>query len=119
MNRNDMNRFRVRAVVALCAISAVQLVDRPARGQQISISPRSDLWVTDGTVNALTESCGVLYIGGTFRYVGPKTGSFAAIDASTAAVETSFPRMLGSVFGVAEDGAGGCYIGGAFTTLEG
>ena len=77
-----------------------------------------NLWVTNGTVNATAFSGNTIYIGGTFTYVGPSTGSFVAIDSSTGTRDASFPKVAGSVFAIVSDGSGGWFIGGTFTAVD-
>jgi len=86
--------------------------------------PRSDLWVTNGTVYATALDEGnsankILYIGGDFDYVGPRTGTGVALSASTAALVANMPEINGPVYAVVSDGAGGWFVGGSFTTVGG
>src|SRR6267142_4107070 len=67
----------------------------------------TNFWVTDGLVKSVVTDGSTIYVGGYFFYVGPATGSAAAIDASTAALQQPYPRVTGSVNAVAPDGSGG------------
>src|SRR5690606_38744466 len=61
----------------------------PARGARLAVPnsvPRDDLWITNGTVNDFAVEGETLYIAGRFDYVGPSTGSFAQVDATTGAL---------------------------------
>ncbi len=78
-----------------------------------------NMWVTNGEVSAIATSANTIYIGGSFTRVGPNTGSFVGIDAGSGAPVANWPRVAGSVFGSAPDGAGGFYIGGSFTAVAG
>jgi len=78
-----------------------------------------NLWVTNGTVNAVVRDGNTLYIGGAFTLVGPVTGGGVPIDASSGAPESGFPKVEGYVSAVVPDGAGGWYIGGGFTAVGG
>ncbi len=80
--------------------------------------PDSQLWVTNGTVNATAVSGNTLYLGGDFTSVGPLTGSGAALDAA-GAPDLALPVANGQIFAVVPDGAGGWYIGGSFSTVDG
>lgn len=83
-------------------------------------TPRPDFWTTDGTINALVEKCGILYIGGSFSNIGPQTGNCGLISASGGLVSSAFPRFSGGeVNAVAPDGAGGWYVGGLFRFVNG
>ncbi len=77
-------------------------------------------WVTNGTVysTALSEDGGLLYIAGSFTRVGRRTGSFVPVDSATGAVA---PKSVvdGSVYAQVPDGAGGWYLGGSFTRVNG
>lgn len=76
----------------------------------------------DASVDAFAVGAGKIYIGGSFRYVGPATGSFAAIAAASGAVDVNRAKVSGEsaqVNAVVSDGAGGWYIGGTFTHVDG
>jgi len=79
---------------------------------------RPDLYVTDGTVSAITILNNTVYIGGSFQKVGAPTGGAVPIDATTGQ-PTWLPKVAGSVYALAPDGAGGWYIGGSFTHVAG
>src|SRR5262249_652128 len=53
------------------------LVATIAAAQSPSNTPRPELWVVDGFVNSIIESCGTLYLGGAFSNVSKDTGAFA------------------------------------------
>jgi RHS repeat-associated protein len=88
-------------------------------------------WVVDGgngdtpRVNAIKTLDKTVYVGGDFSAVGPRTGSFASLKASSdASYEPSIPEVAGTagtpaggavpVRAIASDGSGGWYIGGEF-----
>ena len=76
--------------------------------------------VPAGTVRTATVSGNLLYIGGNFGYVGPETGRGVPIDALTGQTPSSIAEVGGtSIWAVAPDGAGGWYIGGVFTDVDG
>src|SRR5437667_3517164 len=77
------------------------------------------LWATNGVVRAMALSGNTLYIGGDFTYVGPNTGGFANIDATSVTVVPGSPHVDGTVYASAADGQGGWYIGGNFTRVWG
>jgi hypothetical protein len=70
-------------------------------------------------VRGIAASDGVVYIGGFFTYVGPRTGSFVAIDEATGKPTLTWLRVNGDVRASAPDDAGGWYVGGAFTSVNG
>jgi len=77
------------------------------------------LWVTNGRVRTTQVYSGTVYLGGDFTYVGPATGSGAALSTSTGTPDLSLPRINGQVQVVQPDGAGGWYVGGHFTRVGG
>lgn len=78
-----------------------------------------DIWITDGPVYGMTRDADTLYVGGFFSRVGPATGSALLYDPYTAEALVPWPAVAGNVNAVAADGAGGWYIGGSFTTVQG
>jgi len=84
-----------------------------------NFSPKDNFYVTNGEVDAsvLSPDGKTLYIGGMFSYVGPYTGSGAAIDQDTGDVLANIPYVNGYIKSTAPDGSGGWYIGGAFTKI--
>jgi len=80
---------------------------------------REDFQVPNASVFATALSGNTLYIGGDFTLVGPSTGGFVPIDATTGSVLAGFPKVTGVVYDMVSDGSGGWFIGGAFTTVGG
>ena len=67
-----------------------------------------------------TDNAGNIYIGGSFKHIGPATGGGVPIDKITGrASNAAFPIVVGTVFASAPDGKGGWYIGGSFTGVNG
>ena len=78
------------------------------------------LWVTDGVVHAVARSNNTIYLGGDFKYVGPNTGTGAALDRNTGLLATQqFSHVNGDINAVVPDGKGGWFIGGEFTRVQG
>ena len=76
------------------------------------------LWETEGSVFAMIERGGTVYLGGSFDYVGPHTGSGVAVSSESGAVDPTFPPVEGgAVKAAVADGAGGWFIGGDFTSV--
>jgi hypothetical protein len=75
--------------------------------------------ITNGSVMTMVESGGVVYIGGSFTAVGPRTGSFVAVDRNTGQRAPDWPQVAGNVYKVVPDGNGGWFIGGWFTHING
>jgi hypothetical protein len=74
---------------------------------------------TNGLVRSTVLSGNTLYIGGQFTQVGPASGGWLPIDATTGVLVSGFPKVGGAVQSFAPDGAGGWFIGGAFTAVGG
>jgi hypothetical protein len=90
----------------------------------LSVSPafaqqqKDNLWVTDGEVSAVAAHDNRLYIGGFFSRIGPPTGGLVQLD-GTSGVLTQSLGVDGAVFAIVPDGAGGHYVGGSFTHIQG
>src|SRR5687767_13538345 len=76
-------------------------------------------WGVDGTVNALAVSGTTAFVGGSFVNAGPNTGGFGLVDPADGTLRSDSPAVLGSVLAAIADGAGGWYLGGAFTHVAG
>lgn len=87
--------------------------------QELSNLPRQDFWVTDGAVNAIAVTNDRVFIGGSFRYLGPHTGGGVPVDLETMEPTPKFPKVNGTVSAVEPDGQGGWFIGGNFNTVGG
>lgn len=111
------NAHLVRGLRILCGslCGVLLLVAASADAQTV----RSDLFITNGQVSAQVVRGNTLFLGGSFSFVGPVTGSGIPIDRVTGAPEPGFPRVNGTVMAAAPDGAGGWYIGGLFTSVGG
>src|SRR5262249_11377974 len=103
----------IAAAVAFAGAAVATLAGSPARAQTVA----PDFYITNGQVNAQFVRGNPLYIGGTFNFVGPVTGSGVPVDTSTAAPAAGYPRVNGTVMAVVPDGSGGWYIGGQFTAV--
>lgn len=75
--------------------------------------------ITDADVNAVAYDTvnGLVYLGGSFTYVGPNQGGGAPLDINTGIRSTTFPRVNGRVDMWLEDGSGGWYISGLFNMV--
>jgi len=103
------------AQIALTAVSLV--LASPMVGARTSAA--TELWGTDGTVTAVVRSGNTIFVGGAFANVGPCTGSGVPLDIHGGAVPSRYAKVVGTVFAVAPDGAGGWYIGGWFSAVGG
>lgn len=81
---------------------------------------RRDFWGTDGTVNAIVATNGVVYVGGQFSYVYAPGEKVASYDLFTGTQDREFPSVLGSAINVIlADGNGGWFLGGRFSEVGG
>src|SRR5712691_3320101 len=103
--------------LTLCLLSTAWA---PAAHAAPISDPLSGFFVTNGQVNAMVRSGGILYIGGAFTKVRPYTGFGVALDANTnnpGVEDPTFPRVNSVVHVVLPDDSGGWYIGGEFTDV--
>jgi hypothetical protein len=62
-----------------------------------SSNPDQTAWITNGTVSAVATAGATVYIGGSFTYVGPNTGSGVPVDASSGSPVSSYAKVSGSI----------------------
>lgn len=119
----------------------------PAPGQKSCDPPRARYGsgtatathVADGgtqdapEIRVIEQSGSYVYVGGDFRYFGPRHGSFVALQRTNGNYVPGFPEVAGndfsgvtpppspsaSVRAMASDGAGGWFIGGDFSYVGG
>jgi hypothetical protein len=101
--------------VLVSVLAGVPMLPSPASSQTL----REDLWVTDGSVEAVAVANGAIYLGGSFTRVSPMLGSAALVDAATGAAIAPYSGIQGVVMAVSPDVNGGWYIGGSFTEVGG
>src|SRR5437868_4661090 len=100
------------------ALAGLFLLAMIAHGQHSNL-PREDFWVTDGEVRTVLETNGVVYIGGIFDYVGPVSETGGAFDSISGASLIGFPKFAGTIKVIQGDNAGGWFVGGQFTSVDG
>lgn len=109
-----------------CVVSAVNATGGTSAGDPgwrgLETTP-TELWIGGGgntSVRATALGSGVLYIGGNFSYVGPKTGTFTKVGLTgTGTVDSTWPQFTGQTNAAASDGSGGWYVGGSITAVNG
>jgi RHS repeat-associated protein len=115
--RKALRMVLASAVALAMAVALVWLV--PASADPPSV-PAANAWTTNGSVHAVARSNrGTLYVGGSFSYVGPHTGTGAALQTGTSASLLPGPVADSTIQAVAPDGAGGWFIGGDFLNVGG
>jgi trimeric autotransporter adhesin len=102
------------AALAALTLATAALAPRPAAAQVAD----PNFPIVLGRVYASAIDGGTLYLGGQFDYIGPNTGSFACLDATTGLPLPS-ARVDGTVSAIVADGHGGYYLGGQFTSVSG
>ncbi len=100
---------------ASAALIAAALHPGAARAQALDPDP----WIPDGPVHALAASGSAVYLGGAFSRMYPVVGAAARLDPGTGAAAVPYAWVIGSVHAAVSDGAGGWYLGGAFTEVRG
>lgn len=111
--RATVRRARLGALVLAGACALWPGLATDLRAQTVS----PDFYITNGQVTAEVLRGNTLYVGGSFSFVGPVTGSGVPIDPGTGAPAAGFPRVNGTVVAAVPDGSGGWYIGGQFTAV--
>ncbi len=108
-----MKRLLVIIILLLAGLST------KSHAQDFTPALDSNLWVTDGIVNAIAKSGNNIYIGGQFFRVKPMTGKGAILDIDTGKLLAPPLKVNGIVRASVSDGLGGWYIGGDFTFVLG
>lgn len=107
---------RTRRALSRTLLACALFAAAPAVAQTVS----HDLWIPDGEVRASLVVDHMLFIGGRFGVVGPPTGNAVPLGASTGRPLSAFARFSGGpVYAIAPDGAGGWYVGGGFSAVNG
>jgi hypothetical protein len=113
------------------AVSAILVGSGGATAKLSSGSRPIESWATDGSIGSIgtvVRSRDTIYVGGAFSYVGPRTGPFIVLSTSDATIAASYPQISGEappggngepVETVADDGAGGWFVGGSFRFVGG
>lgn len=102
LNQRHLRAWLVTALVAPSGLAA----------QPVPIGPAVPTWQPSGVVNALLLDGSTIYVGGSFDHVGPRTGTFAAIDAVDASGITTGADVPFAVDVVVADGSGGWFLAG-------
>src|SRR5690348_4888057 len=114
--RGDSSTGRSRSCDLQALAVAIALLV-PGMGHAQVPDPKP--WATDGPVYAVAVAGGTIYLGGDFHRIGPNTPHFAAREVPGGAIRAEWPKVDGTVYCSAPDGAGGVFIGGAFTAVNG
>jgi hypothetical protein len=74
-------------------------------------------WTPDGPVSAISVVGSTAYLGGQFTYIGPENGAGVPVSAASGTPASTWPAIVGRVDAVADDGAGGWFVGGLFDAV--
>ncbi len=103
--------------VAVAGVAPAQAADLTPPA--LSLTADNSVWGTNGRVMEIETYGSRALLGGGFDYVGPTVGHSALVDASTGALAESPKMTIDNVNAVISDGAGGYYLGGEFTLVDG
>jgi hypothetical protein len=106
---------QARRALLAPALAAALLLPQPGLTQTL----REDLWVTDGPVEAVAVSEGVIYLGGSFAQVSPVVGGSVLLNSGSGAALPPYTDVEGIVNTVLPDANGGWYLGGLFMSVQG
>ena len=98
------------AVVGRAALVLLVLGTTPLLAQPTTIGAPVPTWQPNGIVKALVIDGDTLYAGGAFDHVGPRTGTFAVVDAVDASAVTAGAVMDVVSDIVVADGSGGWFV---------
>jgi hypothetical protein len=119
--RNGNFRFSGRVLGVPCGADACQTGFVAGEGSGVATSSPA-FWEPNGTVRAIAEGEGLVYVGGDFDIVAPRTGRSARFDLASATPTVPVRPFAAvennAVLAVAPDGAGGYYAAGTFTLVQ-
>lgn len=121
MRRAALLASLAMASVAWIVVPPLQRSSNAASADELArSSPAADaFWSVNGEVHALAASENVLYVGGDFSRLSPRTGPLAAFSPESGQLQP-FPRIAGgTVNAIVGDGRGGWFVGGDFATIGG
>lgn len=108
----------LKPAVAL-ATAAALLAGMAGSANATDVLPASSV-ATNGAVNVIVRDAGGrAYVGGDFDHAGPRLGSGVVFTGSSEAPSPALPDIDGAVYSAVFDGAGGVFIGGAFSAVGG
>lgn len=106
------------ALVAGVGVDGASAVLVDSGPPQLTYTPSSSWWSTNGRVADMKVIGGRVYLAGGFDYLGPTTGYGVRVDPSTGA-KAPGPLVDGIVRAAVPDGQGGWYLGGSFRKVGG
>jgi len=102
---------RLIAIITICFFSNVLSAQ--------SLTLQDNWWEPNGEVKSIVKDSAnnLLYLGGSFTYIGPNEKNGSQVNAETGEVSFEFVNPNGIVYASISDGNGGWYIGGTFTIV--
>lgn len=104
-------------VVAIAGAAPAQAADLTPPA--LSLTADNTVWGTNGRVMEMVTYGSRVLLGGGFDYVGPTLGHSTLVDPTTGAVIEAPKMTNNNVNAAVADGAGGYYLGGEFTLVDG
>ncbi|HRN73178.1 MAG TPA: delta-60 repeat domain-containing protein, partial [Ginsengibacter sp.] len=111
-----MKKFLINHFKVFLLLSTIALGEIDISFAQII---HENMPITNGAVKAVLKSGNTIYLGGTFRGLGPNVPFGSSINTTTGLPDLNYAKPNDAVNAVVPDGAGGWYIGGDFTEVGG
>ena len=105
----------IRQALCICCMAVVALVQETFSSDTCS----QQMLITNGVFNTIVPDGDRVYVGGKFSLVSQYTGAWIHVSTGTGDVVPDTLTVNGSVSGVCDDSAGGWFIGGEFTHIDG
>lgn len=122
--RHRAGRFTATTAAVLALVASSLVVAPAAQADSpppMDLAPAADttVWGANGRVMDIVPLGDKALIGGGFDYVGPTTGHAARTAVDTGALLGERQMVSGDVYTSIPDGAGGWYLGGEFSGVDG
>jgi trimeric autotransporter adhesin len=106
-------------IVLASGLSATGWLAVPGVADALPSTTPDSTWVPNGRVQAIEQIGDRIYLGGQFNMVGPPVPHMAMTNRTTGDVTGPPLDVTGTVSAIVPDGAGGWYVGGTFTVING
>ncbi|MEO0225304.1 MAG: hypothetical protein ABIL76_09475, partial [candidate division WOR-3 bacterium] len=122
LNLNIIFKIQTKKILFLLFL-LIFIYNKSYAAPQLFDEPVDNFYVVDGDVLSLVEDSvnKIIYIGGSFTYVGPNTGSGVRINPYNGQLidmaNIKNLKFNGSVYVAIKDNNGGFYVGGDFTKI--
>jgi trimeric autotransporter adhesin len=123
VNLKDATVYKIRVTTAAKdkTANAVAANFTTATGFTTTTCPEGSMPAIDGQINAMVQVGCTLYVGGNFKFIGGRRGHGHLIKADNGSLHpvVNPPVVQGRVLASVSDGAGGFFIAGNFTRVNG